>query len=47
MPCETDVAPKAISGIGWVGLEISRRDFAKSTFGANNNDNDDNDNNHN
>ena len=39
MPSETDVAPKAICGMDWdwIGLEISRRGYAKSTFGANNN----------
>ena len=33
MPSETDVAPKAISGLG-IGFEISGQGYAKSTFGA-------------
>ena len=37
MPSETDVAPKAISGwMDWMGLEITRQGYAKSTFGAKN-----------
>ena len=31
---ETDIASKAISGRIGIGLEISRRGYAKSTFGA-------------
>ena len=36
MPSETDVAPKAISGQTGLGLEISGRGYALSSFGANN-----------
>ena len=35
MPSETDIAPKAICGIGWVGYEISPRDWAENNIGAN------------
>ena len=31
-----DVVPKAISGTGWVGLDISERGEILSTFGTNN-----------
>ena len=36
MSCETDVAPKAISGTGWDWMEISGRYNVKRTFGADN-----------
>ena len=36
MPSQTDVTPKAISGTGLDGLEISGRSNAKNTFDANN-----------
>ena len=35
IPSEKDVAPKAINGLDWVGLEISGRGYARSTFSAN------------
>ena len=38
MPSEMDVAPKAISGLDWIG--ISGQGYAKSTFGANDNNED-------
>ena len=34
MPSETDVAPKALSGTGWVGWDWVGNLQAKSTFGA-------------
>ena len=35
IPSETDVTPRAINGLDWVGLEISGRGYARSTFSAN------------
>ena len=36
MPSETDGAPKAISGLDWIGMgmEISGKGYAKSIFSA-------------